>query len=181
MASKTLTMAAEAVKLFAATLAAISAIFASAWYFVEPRLESWVRGIVEVSLADALEAQPIPASGGPCAVFPVAGHFIKGAEPGQWGEVEWRDVRRLRADCGVPIVTGLLVNGDGFLHDAPLSITGVPVSVGQHSFRYRFQVNSNVSSGSARFRVIVTYPDAIGGAPPAISPWLDFVIKPPLP
>lgn len=184
MTGKALAIFGAVVKVFAGSLAAVSAVGAAVWWLVQPRVEVWIAqiaaGAVQQAVDDAIARAALDgrleASGGPCAIIPIAGHFIEGARPGQWGNVKWREVERLRDDCGVPVVTGLIVNGSGFLHDAPLSISGVPVEAGFHDFPYRFFINEGVTSGRARFRVIVTYPDASGGAPPAISPWLDFTI-----
>ena len=119
----------------------------------------------------------VEPSGGPCTTIPAHGHFITPeASPGDWASVEWRDVVRHRPDCGLPEVSAIVTNGGGFYHDAPLSITGVMLPVGASNVSYRFFLREELSAGPARFRVTVTFPDANGGAPPAVSPWLPFTI-----
>lgn len=156
----------------AAAVAAVLAVVGSGvWAFAEPQIIRWI----------AEKTGPLQSVGGPCAAIPKEGHSITGATPGSWGAVEWRGIIRLREDCGVPIVTGVMTNGGGFYHDAPLSISGVPLPVGANDLPYRFYVSEKAYHGLARFQVVVTFPDAVGGAPPAISPWLSFLIDNPEP
>lgn len=117
--------------------------------------------------------------GGPCVTFPVAGHRAVAAAPGEWTTIYWNDLVKLRDDCGQPHVTGVITNGGGLYHDAELSISGIIVPLGTFSMSYQFFVEDRVEEGSGRFRVTVTYPDAINGAPPAISPWVPFTILAP--
>jgi hypothetical protein len=129
------------------------------------------------TVRDFLSREIESRGGGVCAVVPQTGHEVIGAAPGGVGYVTWRGVRRLRGNCGRPVVDGMIANGGGYYHDAPLSIRGLPLSVGEHTLSYRFKINEDVEPGAARFRVIVTYPEAVGGAPPAYSPWVNFIVS----
>lgn len=116
-------------------------------------------------------------AGGPCVIIPEGGHYVQDAEIGGTGDLVWRNVNRLRADCGVPRLTAVVSNGLGFLHDVGLSITGVALPVGvTPELKYQYRLPDSVTPGRARLRVYVTFPDAVGGAPTAFSPWVDFQI-----
>lgn len=116
--------------------------------------------------------------GGPCVTFPASGHRAFDGMPGDWTQIHWNDLVKLRDDCGTPHVTGVITNGGGLYHDAPLSISGVLVPLGPFNMKYAFYIDERVEDGAGRFRVTVTYPEAIHGAPPAISPWVPFDIIP---
>lgn len=106
-----------------------------------------------------------------CAIIPAYGHSIEGAAPGEWGIVTWRNIDRRRPNCGQPAVRGIITNGGGIFHDAPLSITGVSLPEGiTREFAYKFYVNEQAHCGHAEFRVEVTFPKAENGAPPALNP-----------
>ncbi|WP_424974274.1 hypothetical protein [Dinoroseobacter sp. S124A] len=161
----------ERLKHWGETLIVVGVVCGAAWGVAGGKILQGLDSLIALAIEER--------GGGPCAHIPANGHRITGGLPGGWGEVVWRDVVRLRANCGVPVVSGVLTNGGGYFHDAPLSISGIPLSVGAHELGYLFQINPEVRPGHARFRVVVTYPDAVGGAPPAISPWLSFrVIDP---
>lgn len=151
-----------------ATVAAVAMIAGGAYWLFEPRIAEWLQSFAVGELIK---------EGGPCATIPEFGHFITGGRPGGQGSVEWRGVVRHRNDCGQPVVSGTIINGGGFYHDAPLSISGVALDVGTHQLKYLFMISDQAFPGAARFRVVVRYPDAVGGAPPEISPWLPFAIE----
>lgn len=112
--------------------------------------------------------------GGVCTHIPAHGHTIRDAYAGEWTTVDWQNIVRLRDDCGPPILTGLISNGGGFLHEAPLSIPGIDLPEGSHDLSYLFRIDERVECGAAGFRVDLIFPNAPGGAPPAKSAWVPF-------
>lgn len=114
---------------------------------------------------------------GVCTIIPQAGHDISPVvQAGTWGVVTWRDVERLRPDCGAPELIGIISNGGGIFHQSELSISGTPLSVGEHDLKYLFFVPNEVEPGRATFRVIANFPETPGGPSFALSPELNFTI-----
>jgi len=153
-------------KHFPAAVAAVSAVLGVFLWLAEPRIEEYITTRVQAE------------SRGPCVTFPRSGHRATDTPPGAWAMIYWNDIEKHRDDCGQPHVIGVITNGDGLYHDSPLSVSGVIFPVGTFNMSYQFYIDPNVEQGNARFRVTVTYPDAVGGAPPAISPWVPFIILP---
>jgi hypothetical protein len=123
-----------------------------------------------------------------CTLIPNSGHYVRNKnnpasniiELNSWAIIEWNNIERLRPDCGIPVVNGVIVNGNGIYHEAPLSISGISLSVGSHSIRYEFQVLEGLEPGPSKFRVEVSFPNAVGGAPITISPWVAFTLIEPV-
>lgn len=115
-------------------------------------------------------------SGRPCAIIPASGHRIENGPIGVWLNVTWRRVDRLRADCGKPVISAIVRNGRGLLHGAETSIPGLALPLGPNDISYAFRMHEGVEPGPAEFQVTVSFPDAVGGAPLAQSPWLPFTI-----
>lgn len=137
------------------------------FWILEPRIHEYIEERASIEIA------------GPCVTFPESGHFATDTAIGSWGDIYWNQLVKLRDDCGAPVVTGVIVNGGGFYHDSELSIRGVTVPVGTFDLKYKFFVKERLESGRGKFRVTVTYPNAVKGAPPIISPWVTFNILDP--
>lgn len=148
-------------------------VIGASWPFLEDR----IRGFAKSALG--LEE----TGGGPCLKIPdhptggIVQHTIDPVAPGDWGVVNWRDIERLRDDCGEPRVIATISNGGGILHRAPLSIgDGIDLPMGQQDLSYLFHVHEFVERGAGFFRVTVSFPDAHGGSPSEQSPWVPFLI-----
>lgn len=117
--------------------------------------------------------------GGVCVTFPDFGHTAQDTEQGEWGRVDWRRVEKHREDCGKPSLSIAVRNGGGILHSTVASFIGFDAPVGTNNFTYLFRVPDCLTiPGASGVRVELTWPDAHGGAPPAISPWVPFTILP---
>lgn len=113
-----------------------------------------------------------------CSSVPSTGHEIDDVAPGRWGDVTWVGIEKFR-DCGKPVISAMISNGGNFLHDAETSISGINLPVGSSApLSYRFLVPVGTHIGPAKLQVTVAYPDAPGGAPVTISPWVPFNIVP---
>ncbi|MEO0859239.1 MAG: hypothetical protein AAFY65_01400 [Pseudomonadota bacterium] len=157
---------AELAKNVTAILAVLGVLGGGAMWLLEPHIAAW--------LQDRVSA-PVPI-GGACTRIPRSGHFAGSGRSDDWVVLEWREVERLRDDCGQPDVTAIVANGDNVLHEADLSISGITLTKGTHDLKYLFRVPNETQPGPARIRVFVNFPNAVGGAPPVISPWVRFTI-----
>ncbi|MEL6960671.1 MAG: hypothetical protein AAGL89_17165, partial [Pseudomonadota bacterium] len=88
----------------------------------------------------------------------------------------WNGIHRLRHDCGKPVIHGWVSNGRGIMHSVDLSIDGIALPTGIHNIAYGFRLTEGVLPGPSRIRVVVSFPEAVGGAPTVLSPWVPFEI-----
>lgn len=111
-----------------------------------------------------------------CVRIPSSGHHIVGAPPGGQARVFFVGVQRLRDDCGMPRLTGVVSNGDRILHRAILGIDGVDLPVGTHNLSYTFDLGDNFKPGQAVFQLRVSFPDAPNGSESVESVAVPFRI-----
>lgn len=145
-----------------ATIGVLSMVFTGLWFLAEPRVREFVS-----DLAGTHQAAKV------CTVFPIAGHYIESAEPGEWATVTWTNIAKV-SDCGPPDLVARVVNGDRILHDVPLNVTGIKLPLGVTTeLRYKFQVPETATPGAARFYIELAYPEA---GRSITSPQIPFTI-----
>jgi len=117
--------------------------------------------------------------GGVCVSIPSNGHAASRLRQGARANITWRNIHRHRDDCGIPVVTGWIANGNGVLHQVELSIEGVALPLGitpRLTYQFWMAEGDVLECGPGELQVIVSFPDAVGGAPPEISPWVPVQI-----
>lgn len=148
---------------------------------IKKSLRSVLPPLIENAVSSALEdhLHDHPPAMQSCSRIPLdtRQHSVTDTRIGEWGTVTWR-VERLRSDCGQPVIYATIRNGDAILHGSRTSISGFALPVGSQTISYDFFVDEGVRPGLGALQVLVTYPDAVGGAPNSITPWQPFNILP---
>lgn len=166
-------------KMWGEMCGAFAAFCALIWIIGEPHVRRIATEFVTPIVEQQLAQSPTRGRGTACATIPRAGHDVEDGRPGQWVKVVWRDVQRHRDDCGTPELHAYIRNGNDILHSAELSLQGIAVPAGTRNFSYLVRLPEQIEAGNARLQVIVGFPEAVGGAPEAFSPWWPFNILPP--
>lgn len=155
------------------TIAIVATVLGTVGIFVEPHmrhgLQAWL-GIHEFE--DRFAAN--------CISFPDTGHTIE-RRNGGGTSIPLRDtalvtlvgVKKI-ADCGVPDVTGVIVNGKGISHTFDLA--PLMFELGENGpTRFSFNLPAGMEPGGAAFRIIHDYPQR---GRTARSPRIFFTLTP---
>lgn len=165
MSSSKSTKSGFSITKIAGWISSITIIFGALVWALSDNVESYIISVVAKSDPTVSE----------CIVFQDYGNRVSPAKPGEWTDVTWTNLRKLK-NCGPSRIQVSMYDSEGMLFTPEVSATQVNLEVGMmDKIAFRFKIPEDAKPGRAEVFMTVKYENE---DTPMNSPHIFFYILP---